>query len=131
MSPLDVLYKAMVRYETQIPLMLHKIYELIKAEQPAIAAKIALALEKSQDKAIDAAAKLAPYKSARLQSIEVNAKVTKRYVVRSPSIISNTQTWLDKVSQEQKALPKPNLTPNGHDSEIPEDVDFIDINAES
>ena len=50
--------------------------------------------------AIDCASRLAPYKHAKLASIEIKNETTHRYVVRTPEIIERTHDWLNAVSSK-------------------------------
>lgn len=56
---------------------------------------------------IDCAAKLAPYQSSKLQSVELTKKEIKRYVLQVPVPAGSTQEWLNQVKQQQ--LPAPVL----------------------
>ena len=44
----------------------------------------------NKERLIDVASKLAPYEHAKLQSVEVKAKVEHRFVVRAPQPIKDT-----------------------------------------
>lgn len=50
--------------------------------------------EKARDIAIDCAAKLAPFESPKLQSMEVKQETIHRFVVRSPTQALTTEDWM-------------------------------------
>lgn len=49
---------------------------------------------------IDCAAKLAPYESPRLESIEVKKTITNRFVIQAPRAFDNNDTWLANTKKE-------------------------------
>lgn len=63
-------------------------------------------MEIARDKARDCAAKLAPYQSPRLESIETNNKTTHQFVVKMPSLIESPDDWLKQVHVEKEFLDK-------------------------
>lgn len=74
-------------------------------------------MENARDKARDCAAKLAPYQSPRLESIETKNKTEHQFVVRIPSIIESPDDWLKQVKVEKEfldSIKENNKLINGH-----------------
>ena len=94
------------------------------------AAEIAKIWRGVDDRWIEIAAKLAPYQSAKLSSIEVNKKIEKRFVIAAPSVVPDNKTWLEKVEQEQKLLPKPQVIKNIIQDDTIDEAEYYDVNSE-
>lgn len=67
-------------------------------------AKMAKLMSECKAIAIECASKLAPYQSPKLESIEVNKKVTHRYVIQAPHQISNADDWLKSINKPIKLI---------------------------
>src|SRR5688572_200577 len=94
------------------------------------AAEIAKIWRGVDDRWIDIAAKLAPYQSAKLSSVQINKKIEKRFVISAPQVIPEKKDWLEKVERDQAALPKPNVISNIlQDDDTIDEVEYVDVNA--
>ena len=134
----DVLYNKMVFYNQEANEMGLKIWELLKQGDKARGDKLAdmyKAMMRINDLAIECATKLAPYQSAKLESVEVKKTVEHRYVIRAPAQLKSVQDWSQQVKLEAlpppvlRNTPKPNITPvntqnNIQDAEIIEEDDY-------
>lgn len=61
-------------------------------------------MQKANEVCIECAAKLAPYQSPRLQSMEVNKKVTHRFVIQAPQQIEDSNAWLEQINKPLKLI---------------------------
>ena len=57
-------------------------------------------LSKLEDRIIDLCAKMAPYRSAKLESIEVKSTIEHRMVMRAPRTIANVSEWAKQTGAE-------------------------------
>lgn len=78
----------------------------IKDSNAVLCGELLKELGKVDDRLLEFGKQILPYIQPRLQALEINKKVTKRYVVRVPTVIQNTDQWLQKVKQEQALIPK-------------------------
>ena len=80
------------------------------------------------DIAIDCAAKLAPYESPKLQSMEVKAETVHRFVVRTPAPALTTEEWMKNTGAthaEQKVIEPIHRVERSEDNTI-EDAEIIE-----
>lgn len=104
----DILYKKMMFYDTSAMLMAKDICELLKDSAKARGDKLAEMFKhmmRFNDICIDCASKLAPYQSAKLESVEIKKKVEHSFVIRAPVAAPSSSKWLEQV--QQTALPPP------------------------
>lgn len=105
----DVLYEKMVFYDNRAKKILNAIIEDMKLEVQADA-KTRLAavkmLKDCDEIALDCAVKLAPFQTPKLESVEVNAKVENRYVMRAPVISKSEQDWMKSTGAIMHEPPK-------------------------
>lgn len=107
---IDVLYQKMNFYSERAETMALEIYKILKEDPKPRGDKLAdmyKAMMRLNEIAIECAAKLAPYQSAKLESIEVKKTVEHRYVIAAPKPVDNSANWLMQVDQEAKLLPSP------------------------
>lgn len=121
---IDRLLRWVVFYDTKANKLLSLTYQAVKERNAVLAGELLRDIGKVHDRLADFANKVLPYISPRLQSLEINKKVTKRYVFRAPSVMKDSQQWLDKVKEEQKLIPK--FDPSKLDAE-PEEAEEADI----
>ena len=104
-SPRDVLFEEMIFFREKANKLGNEIAKIIK-EGPKARGDILFQLYKimleNKERLIDVASKLAPYEHAKLQSVEVKAKVEHRFVVRAPESIKDTGAWMKAIGQEEK-----------------------------
>lgn len=55
----------------------------------------------STELVVKCAEKLAPYESARLQSIEVKSEVEHRFVIRAPEVAKSSEEWFKQVEDKK------------------------------
>lgn len=103
---IDRLLRWVVFYDTRANKLLSHTYQAVKEQNAVLAGELLRDLGKIHDRLADFANKVLPYISPRLQSLEINKKVTKRYVFRVPHNIKDSSKWLEKVKEEQKLIPK-------------------------
>lgn len=105
-SAVATLRAEMLFYRDQAAVLCDKIMELLKSQNAngtTMAMMYKYATE-SKKMAIDCAAKLAPYESARLQAVEVTEKKIIKFVIESPSRIDNPDAWLENTKKEMKLI---------------------------
>lgn len=123
---IDRLLRWVVFYDTRANKLLSHTYYAVKEQNAVLAGELLRDMGKIHDRLADFANKVLPYISPRLQSLEINKKVTKRYVMRVPSQIKNTAKWLDKVKEEQKQIPKFDVNKALQSAEDAEEIEFND-----
>ena len=120
---IDVLYRKMQYYNDDAMMIATEICKVLK-DSPTSEGKRLVEMHKMMmrfdDISIDCASKLAPYQSAKLQSLEINKKVTHRFVIQAPMVVKDNKEWLEQVSLT--ALPPPLHVPKP----IEEKIDTID-----
>ena len=107
---IDVLYDKMNFYNDKAMVIAKEICELLKKADKAQGAKLAEMFKhmmRFNDIVIDCAVKLAPYQSARLESVEVKRKVEHSFVIKAPIQMPNSKNWMEMV--EKQALPPPSF----------------------
>lgn len=102
----DFLYEQMIFWGGKGKKLVELTYKCLSNGHIVEAARFMKEFNDVNNRAIDIAAKLAPYQSAKHASIEINNKVTKQYVIVAPRVSRNAQDWLTTVKQDQKLLPK-------------------------
>ena len=117
-SAVQTLQSEMVFYRDQAAELIERIIEMLKS-QGANGLAIAMMykhMAEAKKMAVDTAAKLAPYQSPRLQSIEVTKQTTHKYVIESPKRIDSEQDWIENTRRELKLIDK--IKANVEDAEI-------------
>lgn len=102
-NAIDVLYEKMVFYDTKATSLGHQIVEIIKVSDKSrgdLLTQMFRTMVKFNDIVIDCANKLAPYQSAKMQSIEIRKETTHRFVVEAPKPAKNTKDWLNNIQAE-------------------------------
>lgn len=97
-------------YDSRAMTMATQIYQSLKDSPKNMGDKQAdmfKAMMRFNDIVIECAAKLAPYQSSKLDTIEIKHKVEHRYVIAAPKLINNSKDWLTNVNEEAKMLPSP------------------------
>lgn len=99
----QVLYEKMVFYDKRAVRLYSDIRKKLKQDadngEPSrgdIMAQMIKYMNAANDVCIECAAKLAPYQSPKLQSMEVNKKVTHRFVIQAPKQVESSQEWLSQ-----------------------------------
>jgi hypothetical protein len=59
------------------------------------------------DLVIECAAKILPYQTPRLESVEVKKTTEHRFVIAAPQLSKTPANWLNSVNEEAKMLPPP------------------------
>lgn len=107
---IDVLYKKMNFYDGRAMELASQIYKHLKEDDKVRGDKCAdmfKAMMRFNDIVIECAAKLAPYQSSKLESVEIKKTVEHRYVIAAPKLIDNSKDWLSAVNADAKLLPSP------------------------
>jgi len=117
-SAVQTLQSEMVFYRDHAALLIEKIIESLKS-QGANGLAIAMMYKHAADAkkmCVDTAAKLAPYQSPRLQSIEVTKQTTHKYVIEAPKRIDSEQDWIANTRRELKLID--NIKRSVEDAEV-------------
>lgn len=104
---IDVLYENMIFYDEKGKKLFIDIREWLAKNDDKrgdLLAKMAKLMSECKTIAIECASKLAPYQSPKLESIEVNKKVTHRYVIQAPQQYNNSDQWLKAVNSPPKLI---------------------------
>lgn len=129
----DMLYEAMIFWHGEGIKIINEIKRRLEENGNG---KDAIALAKIwkgyDDRWIDIAAKLAPYQSPKLSSMELNNKTITRYVVEIPRKSESAKEWLKQAEIDVKLIPslsqKPIIDLNGTDDTIDE-AEYEEINV--
>lgn len=105
-SAIAVLRQQMLFYRDQAEEICEKIIEALKKNNSRgdLVAMMYKHLSDASKMTIDCAAKLAPYQSPRLESVEVKKTVTNRYVIQAPTAFNDQDLWLQNSKKELKLL---------------------------
>ena len=106
---IDRLLRWTVFYDTKADKLYRQTAEAVREQNAVLCGELLKELGKTTDKLLEFSNRVLPYIAPRLQSLEINNKITKRYVFRVPSVIKNNTAWLEKVKEEQKLIPKFNV----------------------
>ena len=103
-----MLYEKMIFYNRKAKLLYAAIIEKLRQDgaRADVLAGMAKQLQRCNDIAIDCAAKLAPYQSPKLQSMEVNKKITQRFVIEAPQQMMSSHAWLENSKKLIDITPK-------------------------
>lgn len=124
---IQLLEEAMLFWHGEGSKLIRRLDQTLNKEgQGRLAAEIAKVWRDVDDRWIDIAAKLAPYQSAKLSSIEVNKNETRRFVIVAPQVVPDKKQWLEKVVEDQKLLPKPTVIQNVLSEDDVDDIDEIE-----
>lgn len=107
---IDKLYEKMMFYDTAAVVMGNKICKLLERSDKSLGIELAgmyKTMGGFNNIVIDCAAKLAPYQTPKLQTVEVNKKIEHRFVIRAPLQSPNTANWLKAI--EASPAPPPIL----------------------
>lgn len=103
-TAVEVLYDKMIFYDQRARILYAEIIKVLKKDKDTLRgdliAQMIKHMQRANDIAIDCAAKLAPYQTARLQSVEIDKKITHRFVIQAPQQSNNTQAWLDAANKQ-------------------------------
>lgn len=103
----DVLYENMIFYDEKGEKLFTDLRSKIYKDDDKrgdLLAKMAKLMSECKALAIECASKLAPYQSPKLESIEVNKKVTHRYVIQAPQQLRDADQWLKTINKPIKYL---------------------------
>ena len=92
----DVLYDAMVNFESKANKIVAVMIEMIKSTQKSNYQELKILyteFRRCSELACDYATKLAPYQSPKLESIEVKSEVEHRFVLRVPHQMKSVEEW--------------------------------------
>lgn len=100
-------------YDTKAKQLYAEVRKVLKEDNAAargdLMAQMIKHMQKANDICIECAAKLAPYQSARLQSMEVKKNVTHRFVIQAPKPAETSASWLAEADKPIKLIEsKPN-----------------------
>lgn len=130
----EVLYEKMIFYDTKAKQLYSEIKKVLKSSDAAqrgdILAQMTKYIQRANDICIECAAKLAPYQSPRLQSMEVKKQTTVRFVIQAPKPAQDSNSWLESASESTKLISHPSAERviqheeqlNGHSSSGPSPV---------
>ena len=103
LTPRQVLYNKMCYYEKTAHKLASAIIKVLKSEEKSRGDLLVL-LHKDMLKfdimAIECASKLAPYVHAKLSNIEVKSTIEHKFVMRTPTPIKDTNTWLEACNSQ-------------------------------
>lgn len=94
------------------------------------AAQLAMLWKNVDDRWIEIAAKLAPYQSPKLSSIENKNEVVVRHIVRPYAKAKDSKEWLERVREDEQYLPKPKVVQNLFSDHTIDDIEFERVNEE-
>ncbi len=98
----------MVFYDKKAKELYQEVRKVLKSDTATVRgdlmAQMIKHMQKANDICIECAAKLAPYQSARLQSMEVKKNVTHRFVIQAPKQAEDSQQWLQSVNSDPKLI---------------------------
>lgn len=129
----DMLYEAMVFWHDEGIKLINEIkHRLEQGGNGKDAVALAKVWKGYDDRWIEIASKLAPYQSPKLSSMEVNNKVTTRYIVEIPRKSATTKDWVQQAELDMKLIPsltqKPMIDVLQTDDTIDE-IEYEDINV--
>lgn len=113
-------------YDNDAMIIATEICKILKDNPVSQGAKLVemhKAMMRFNDIAIECASKLAPYQSAKLQSVEIKKHVEHRFVIQAPAVVAKKEQWLDQVALT--ALPPP-IAPVIKKAEPIEDIEDPD-----
>lgn len=122
-SATAVLKQQMLYHRDQAQEIIEKIISLLKQNNTRgdLVAMMYKYLTECNKIVIDCAAKLAPYESPKLESIEIKKTVTNKFVIQAPTAFSDQNSWLENSKKELKLLEQvkqeaqdAEIIPNGH-----------------
>lgn len=101
-----VLEAQMMFYHEKAEGLIAEIVDTLKTlrARPEVIVTMYKEFQKCADHARDCAAKLAPYQSPRLESIENKSKVTHKFVIRAPDRVKDSKEWLEHAKNDQKLI---------------------------
>lgn len=125
-----LLEEAMLFWRGEGQKLIKQLIKAVEDKEIRLAVQLAKTWKGVDDRWIDIAAKIAPYQTAKLSSIEVNKTEVKRFVIAAPPLVPNKKDWLEKVEYEQKILPKPVVITNvlKDDDDTIDEIEYEDIN---
>ena len=107
-SAVSTLRREMLFYRDQAQTLCEKISDLLKEQNSRgdLVAMMYKYANEAKKMAIDCAAKLAPYESPKLESIELKESSVVRFVIETPSLATDPNAWLENSKAELKLLNK-------------------------
>jgi hypothetical protein len=90
----EVIEDLMIMWRKKIPPIVHLMIEnATKQGKPIEALKLFNNLKEASEHALDAAAKLLPVQTPKLESIQVKSEVEHKFVIRAPAQILSIDEW--------------------------------------
>jgi hypothetical protein len=126
-----LLYDAMLFWHDQGQKVIAKIINRLQLDaEGKEAAKLAVLWKGYEDRWIDIATRLLPYKKPKLSSIEKTVKTEKRFVLVVPQRQIDNKTWLQQVDIDRAALPKPQIIHNVADNpdDTIDEIEYGEVN---
>lgn len=117
----DFLYGQMLFWGDEGKKLVKLVYKCLQSGHVVEAGRFMREFNDVNNRAIDIAAKLAPYQSPKLSSTELNTKKTTKFVIVVPNVSKTPQDWLGAIQKDQRLLPKP--------VEIPQKPTYPDVEA--
>lgn len=105
-------------------------YRLNSEGEGREAARLAMLWKNVDDRWIEIAAKLAPYQSPKLSSVENKNEVVVKHIVRPYARAKDSKEWLERVAEDEKYLPKPKVVQNLFSDHTIDDIEYERINEE-
>src|SRR6478736_6354107 len=98
----EVIEELMIMWRDKIPRILRLLIENARDQgKPIEALKLFSSLKEASEHALDAAHKLAPFQSPKLESIAVKSEVQHKFVIRAPDQITNVDEWLKQTGAQR------------------------------
>jgi hypothetical protein len=92
---LDVIEDKAFLYHRKVPEILAKmIINAREKGEPSEAIRLAMALKECAQLAVDFAAKAAPYKHHKLESVDVKTEIEQKFVIRAPTQLKSIDEWM-------------------------------------
>lgn len=124
----DVLREVMTFHHEKAKDIILSIITLLKKEEKPrgdLLANMYKEYSRNTDLAVDCAAKLAPFESPKLQSMEVKNEMVHKFVMRVPAQSMSTDDWM-QATGAKRAVIEQKIAPNVEDIEYEDEIPQID-----
>lgn len=129
---IDMLYEAMLFWHSEGTRIIKALNHKLNMDgEGREAARLAAIWKNVDDRWIDIAAKLAPYQSPKLSSVETKTEVTVKHVVRPYTRAKDHAEFLARVTEDEKFLPKPQVVTNLYNDHTIDDIEYENVNQEN
>ena len=98
----EVIEELMIMWRDKIPKILRLLIDnAVRQEKPIEALKLFNSLKEASEHALDAAHKLVPFQSPKLESVSLRNEITHKFVIRSPEPIANVNDWIEQTGAQR------------------------------